>query len=83
MSGYSIKMTVHRKGEPVEVEADADVDGDIVAISSVTRQGKRFPLDDNETNAARCLVLNLAYPKMEWDKRAANLLRIAKLYPEC
>lgn len=74
-------MTVHRKGEPVEVDVVADLDGDIAAIKSVTYQGKMFVLDDNESGAARCLILNAAYPKTGWDKRAANLLRIAKLFP--
>ena len=81
MNKHTTQLTVQRKGNPVTVDVEGDVQGDLVAISNVTKGGQYFLLDDNECSAARCVILNAIYPKMGYDKRAAKLLEIAAQYP--
>lgn len=79
----SFSLSVVRSGKSVPIKVEADLDGSIVAISKTTTEdGKRFVLDDNENNAARCMALNLIYPNQGWDRKAKRLLEIAKEFPQ-
>ena len=79
---HYVKLKVFRKNTEQEVDIEADVYGDIVAVTKSTQNGNSFPLGDNEPGAARCLVLNKIYPKNGYDKKALNLLSIAKRFPD-
>lgn len=81
LNPQSTQVTVQRRGEQYTVDVEADVCGDIVCIQGTTCNGQVFLLDDNETSAARFLILNKIWPKQGHDRRAANLLRIAKEFP--
>ena len=82
MTSHNATLTVFRNGKSVTVNVEADVDGDVVAIvNSTDSDGKYFLLDSNEEGAARCLIFDKSCPHQGWDRRAANLLRIAKEWP--
>lgn len=74
-------MKVRRRNVEVHLDVEADVEGDIVAIQKAMCGAESVPLDDNETSAARCLILDKIYPKQGWDRKAAKLLEIALKYP--
>ena len=74
-------ILVQRSGQPVTVNIEATVYGDVVAISRATADDKFIRLDDNETSAARCQILDTIYPKSGWDIRVKKLLAIALKYP--
>lgn len=78
---YVTTLKVIRCGKELEIEVHGDLCGDLVAVNKIIYGEKVFALDDNEVSAARCQILEQVYPKQGWDKRAANLLRIARQFP--
>lgn len=80
----TVTATIRRKGQEVEIEAEAVVDGYIAAIQTVknTVDGSRRALDDNEFEGVRCLILDKIYPKQGYDVKAKRLLANARKYPQ-